>query len=152
MIAHDVPQNRQPRHRHDQSVFHRLLEHHDRIARSLTLLPNGITATTTSDDPDLVALLHDHVTQMHSRMQEGFGLRKWDPAFVEIFAQADKVEMDVTLLPNGVRIVETSDDPNVVKLIQAHGAGINGFVEKGGAAASQATPLPPDYTRVTSGG
>jgi len=142
--------SRQARHRHDQSVFHSLLSKHDKITRELTLLPNGIAARTVSNDPAIVALLHDHATQMHHRMKEGFALRKWDPAFVEIFAQADKVEMELTLIDEGVEVRETSNDPNVVKLIQAHGRGINAFVERGGAAASQETPLPEDYVRVAS--
>jgi len=138
---------RQARHRHDQSVFHTLLDQHHKIRRTLTLLPEGISARTVSDDPEIVALLQDHATQMHRRMTEGFGLRKWDPAFVEIFAQADKVDMELTLIEDGVEIRETSADPNVVKLIQAHGHGINAFVDHGGAAASKETPLPADYVR-----
>ncbi|MGV6813220.1 MAG: hypothetical protein ACWA47_13305 [Brevirhabdus sp.] len=143
--------SRHARHRHDQAVFHELLARHDKITRDLSYLPDGISARTVSSDPEIVSLLHDHVVQMHRRMGEGFGLRKWDPAFVEIFAQADKVQMDLKLIPEGVEVIETSADPNVVKLIQAHGRGINGFVEQGGTAASQATPLPEDYTPAMTG-
>jgi len=141
---------RQERHRRDQGVFHKLLEHHGRITRSLEMLENGILARTLSEDPEVVDLLHEHATQMHRRMGEGFGLRKWDPAFVEIFAQADKVQMDMKLIRDGVEVRETSDDPNVVKLIQAHGRGISAFVARGRAAAGQETPLPDDYERVAS--
>ncbi|MGC8503649.1 MAG: hypothetical protein ACP5MM_02510 [Acidithiobacillus sp.] len=136
------------RHQHDQAVFQTLLRHHDRLQRQVENLPNGIRAVTTSDDPRLVKLLHDHVPAMHHRLQENFGLRHWDPAFVEIFAQRDKVKMEVTLLPNGVLVEETSEDPNVVKLIQAHGVVINLFVRDGFIQGQKISPVPADYRPV----
>ncbi|MGC9370957.1 MAG: hypothetical protein ACP5DX_15575 [Paracoccaceae bacterium] len=139
---------RQRRHQHDQSVFHTLLRRHHELDRQVEDLPNGIRAVTTASAPDLVALLHDHAEQMHRRLQEGFGLRHWDPAFAEIFAQKDKVRMTLARTENGVIAEETSDDPNVVKLIRAHGAVVTGFVRDGGRAAAQPSPLPPDYVRV----
>lgn len=139
---------RAARHQHDQAVFHRLLALHERIQRELEYLPNGIRARTRSDDPEIVALLHDHVPSMKQRLEENFGLRFWDPAFAELFAQHGKIHMELTLLPDGVLIEETSDDPNVVTLIQAHGQIINLFVAHGGAQAQQESPLPTAYQRV----
>ncbi len=139
---------RAARHQHDQAVFHRLLALHEQIERDLELLPNGVRARTRSDNPEIVALLHDHVPSMKQRLEENFGLRFWDPAFAELFAQHDKIHMELTLLPDGVLIEETSEDPNVVELIQAHGQIINLFVAKGGAQAQQESPLPDAYRRV----
>ena len=139
---------RAARHQHDQAVFHRLLALHERIQRELEYLPNGVRARTRADDPEIVALLHDHVPSMKQRLEENFGLRFWDPAFAELFAQHGKIRMELTLLPDGVLIEETSDDPNVVTLIQAHGQIINLFVAHGGAQAQQESPLPAAYQRV----
>ncbi|WP_308389351.1 hypothetical protein [Acidithiobacillus sp. AMEEHan] len=139
---------RAARHQHDQAVFHRLLALHEQIERDLELLPNGVRARTRSDNPEIVALLHDHVPSMKQRLEENFGLRFWDPAFAELFAQHDKIRMELTLLPDGVLIEETSEDPNVVELIKAHGQVINLFVAKGGAQAQQESPLPDSYRRV----
>ncbi len=138
------------RHHNDRDVFHELLRRHDLIRRSVENLPNGIRATTESDDPDLAALIRSHVPEMHRRLEEGFGLRHWDPAFVEIFAQSDKVRLTVTDTDRGVVIEETSDDANVVLLIQAHGTVVTSFVEAGGRAAAQPSPLPEAYQRVAS--
>jgi hypothetical protein len=140
---------RADRHRHDQSVFHTLLARHAEIRRKVTQTAQGIDTLTTSDSPEVVALLHDHAHEMHRRMTEGFGLRHWDPAFAEIFAQKDKVRMQVEILPDGVRVVESSDDPNVVLLIQAHGAQVSRFVAGGAKVAAQESPLPDAYRRVT---
>ena len=137
------------RHRHDQEVFHGLLERHAEISRELVEIENGIEAVTTATAPDLIAALHDHAQAMHRRLTEGFALRRWDPAFAEIFAQKDKVRMQVELRPDGVRVRETSEDPNVVLLIRAHGAVVSAFVARGFAAAQGESPLPETYRRVT---
>ncbi|MEJ2480173.1 MAG: hypothetical protein P8Y78_08330 [Acidihalobacter sp.] len=138
------------RHAHDQQVFHTLLERHRELHREVENLPNGIRSVTTSSNPDLVALLKEHAHVMHRRLQEGFGLRFWDAAFAEIFAQAGAVRMQVNDLSDGVETIETSDDPNVVKLIQAHGQVVSAFVTEGFAAAQRISPLPDDYRRVLS--
>ncbi|MBN2680824.1 hypothetical protein HHS34_008155 [Acidithiobacillus montserratensis] len=140
--------DRVARHQHDQVVFHRLLSLHEHVQRDLELRPDGIRARTRSDDPEVVALLHDHVPAMKQRLHENFGLRFWDPAFAELFAQHDKVEMEISLLPDGVMIEERSTDPNVVTLIQAHGQVINLFVAHGQQQAQQESPLPAEYQRV----
>lgn len=137
--------DRAQRHRRDQAVFHELLRRHGDIRREVVELPNGIRAETWSEEPEIAGLIKGHVREMHRRLGEGFGLRFWDPPFPEIFAQADRVRLVIQETPRGVVIEETSDDPNVVKLIHAHGAVVTGFVEAGGAAASQPTPLPEDY-------
>lgn len=135
---------RRARHQHDQSVFHRMLEHHDALHRELEHIEGGIRAVTTSDDPEIAALIRDHVPAMHQRLEENFTLRRWDPLYVEIFENRDKIHMDVDLLPNGVRVVETSEDPYVARLIQAHGEAVNAFVQQGFQAAQQPAPMPKD--------
>lgn len=138
------------RHRHDQSVFHRLLTFHQAIARQVTEIEGGIEAVTRSDNLELVALIQDHARAMKRRMEEGFGLRHWDPAFVEIFAQAGKVRLEIESLPDGVRVRETSEDPNVTLLIRAHGAVVSAFVARGAKAAATESPLPEAYRRSAS--
>lgn len=139
---------RKARHKRDQSVFHTLLQRHSEIHREIEEVPGGIRARTWTESPDLVGLLQNHVEQMHRRVGEGFGLRFWDPAFAELFAQNHKVKMEVCLTETGVDVLETSDDPNVVKLIRAHGGTVSAFVREGARAAARQSPLPDDYRRV----
>ena len=42
----------------------------------------------------------------------------------------------------GVRVTETSEDPYVVKLIQAHAKVVSGFVERGFVEAKKNPPIP----------
>ncbi|MBN2741734.1 MAG: hypothetical protein JXR35_12620 [Rhodobacteraceae bacterium] len=140
--------DRAQRHHDDQADFHALLKYHDQISRSVTNTPDGIVAETRSDDPAIAALIRKHAHAMHARMVEKWGLRHWDPAFAEIFAQADKVELVLQDLPDGVRAVERSDDPNVAILIRAHGAVVSAFVNGGAKVAAQESPLPEAYIRM----
>jgi len=133
---------RRERHRHDQSVFHRLLERHAAIERQVEKLPSGVRTLTRSDDPEVVALLHEHVPSMHERLHQGFRLRRWDPLYEAIFDRADAIEMQIQLLDDGVEVLEVSDDHYVVALIQAHAEAVSAFVSHGQAAASRPSPMP----------
>jgi len=129
-------------HRHDQSVFHRLLDRHAAIQRRVERIEDGIRTVTTSDDPEVAQLIREHVPAMHRRLQEGFPLRRWDPLYVAIFSARDRIRMAIDLLPDGVRVIETSDDPEVVRIIRAHGEAVTAFVRHGHAAARHPAPLP----------
>ena len=135
-----APERRQ-RHRYDQSVFHRLLERHDAIQRELAHIDGGIRAVTTSDDPEVVALLQDHVPAMHRRLRENFPLRRWDPLYVAIFENRERIRMAIELVPGGVRVEETSANPYVVGLIQAHGEAVTAFARRGHEATGRPSPM-----------
>jgi hypothetical protein len=128
-------------------AIHALLDNHEAIERSVRVLDDGVVTVTTSDDPAITEKIRLHVRQMEQRMKSGHGLRWWDPVFAELFRNHDKVRMEIEEVPGGVRVRETSDDPDVVLLIHQHALrGVSEFVEDGHARARQETPLPEDYT------
>ena len=106
-------------------------------------LPNGVEALTESSDPKIVALLQEHVAAMKVRLEKKWPMRMWDPLFAALFQNADKVTMTVTNTKAGVKIVETSSDPYVVKLLQAHGGAVSGFVKDGMSGMHVSHPAPP---------
>jgi len=57
---------------------------------------------------------------MSARVKEQRPIHMRDPLFREVFAHADKIVMRHENTPKGVKVVETSGDPYVAKLIQAH--------------------------------
>jgi hypothetical protein len=115
----------------DHNVFHLLLQHHEQIKRSVKQLEDGVDTLTESDDPQIAAKIQEHVAAMYKRVEEGTPIRMRDPLFAAVFQNADKIKMEFENTKHGVRVVETSDDPYVARLIQAHAEVVNRFVKRG---------------------
>lgn len=130
------------RFREDREVFHYLLENHVKIRRTVTKLPNGVSTVTESDDPNVVPKIQEHVHWMKERVEKNEPIRNRDPLFAELFRHADKIEMKVEQTEKGVKVTETSNDPKVAKLIQAHAEVVSGFVAKGFDEAQRSHPVP----------
>jgi SAM-dependent methyltransferase len=129
--------------RADQEVFHYLLARHTEIDRTVKPLDNGVETVTESDQPEVAKKIQEHVAAMHKRVQEGRGLRYWDDLFAAIFRKHASITMSVENTKKGVRVIETSDDPTVVALIQAHAEVVSKFVSLGFEEARRNHPLPP---------
>ncbi len=65
-----------------------------------------------------------------------------DSRFAELFKHTDKIKMVYENTKTGVKVTETSDDPYVAKLIQAHAKAVSGFVERGFAEAMKNHAVP----------
>jgi hypothetical protein len=70
---------------------------------------------------------------MYARVKEARPIHRRDPLFRAVFEHASQIAMRHDLTPKGVRVIETSTDPYVVKLIQAHAEVVNLFVKNGRA-------------------
>jgi hypothetical protein len=129
-------------------LIHTLLGNHDKITRTVREIPGGVETTTTSPDAATARDIRTHVRQMKQRMEAGRPIRMWDPLFVELFRHHDKVKMEVADVPGGVRVTETSDDPQVTLLIRQHATrGVDEFVARGWDRAHQPTTLPAGYRK-----
>ena len=127
-------------HAYDRDVWQTLLYHHGKIRRTVTALPDGLAAVTESDDPAVATLIKDHALAMQVRMTEGLAIRTWDPVFKELFERHGKVKLAVMLTEKGVSITETTADPETLKLLRAHSAGITDMVREGSRASQRETP------------
>lgn len=135
-----------PQMMRDMRVIHALLANHGRIRREVQDIPGGVRATTTSDDPEVAQLIRRHVRQMKARLAEGRPIRRGDPVFRELFRRREDIRLEVEEIPGGVRVVETSDDPEVTLLIRQHAhRAVSEFVEGGMTRAMRPTPLPEGY-------
>jgi hypothetical protein len=126
----------------DMQVIHFLFDQHSQVTRRVNFTDDGIEAITESADPTVRAQLRKHVRAMKQRLDQRQPLRQWDPLFAAIFEHAAKIRLDVFDTPNGVRIVETSTDPAVVRIIHAHAHAVSGFVTEGGANMHKSHPVP----------
>lgn len=138
------------RHAADQQVFHFLLENHERITRTVTELQNGVETLTESEVPAIADKIKEHVEWMQYRIENTNPIRMRDPLFAEIFRQTDKIKMIHEDTEKGVKVTETSDDPYVAKLIQAHAKAVSGFVERGFAEAMKNHAIPSDKQTTSS--
>jgi hypothetical protein len=148
LTARPAPQGKGPglrkdaAHRADMELFHFLLDHRSEITRKVTKLPNGVETLTESANPKVVEKLQAHVRSMYERVKAGRPIHARDPLFAEIFRHADKITMKVEKTEKGVKVIETSDDPHVARLIQAHAEVVNLFLKNGRAEMRKNHPLP----------
>lgn len=126
----------------DRDLFHFLLENRARIRRTVKEIPGGVDTLTESEDPKIAAAIRDHVASMYRRVEEGRPIHLRDPLFAEIFRHTDKIRMEVKKTDGGVRVRETSKDPYVAKLIQAHAKVVSAFLKNGHAEVMKNHPLP----------
>ena len=138
----------------DRGVWIQLLSDHAKIRRTVVHRQEGdlgiVEAVTESDDPAVAARIIDHALAMQVRMKSGARVRAWDPVFRELFDRHDSVQIEVTPTEKGVRIVESSRDPEAIALLRAHAIGVSEFVRHGHEAGGRETarfsvgaPLPP---------
>ena len=76
-------------------------------------------------------MIQNHVESMYKRVESGNPIHMRDPLFAAIFGNASKISMKVKRTKKGVRVVETSTDPYVAELIQAHADVLNLFIANG---------------------
>ncbi|MBI2807809.1 MAG: hypothetical protein HYX68_22740 [Planctomycetes bacterium] len=119
-----------------------LLFNHEKIKRTVKRLPNGVETVTTSGDEAVAGKIQVHVKAMYERLQKKQAIRPMDPLFAAIFENADKIDIEITKLPDGLRVKETSKDAYAVMLIHAHADVVDRFVQEGMAAMMKMTPAP----------
>jgi hypothetical protein len=126
----------------DRDAFHFLLTNRKDITRTVKETKTGVETLTESDKPEVAKKIKEHVTAMHQRVKTGKGIHYRDPLFAEIFKHHDKIVMTVERTEKGVKVTETSDDPYVAKLIQAHARVVSKFIENGFDEAHKNHELP----------
>jgi hypothetical protein len=76
-------------------------------------------------------MIQTHVEAMYDRMEHANPIRMRDPIFRAVFANANKIKMEVEHTDQGVRVRETSDDSYVVKLVQEHAKLVSLWLKNG---------------------
>lgn len=126
----------------DMQTIHQLFANHKSFKRTIKNTSSGIEVLTESTDPKAVPLLQEHVAAMKVRLEKKQPIRQGDPLFAVLFDNADKVKMSVENTKTGVKIIETSDDPYTVKILQAHAQAVSGFVRDGMPGMMRRHPAP----------
>lgn len=127
-------------HAQDMVAIHALLSDSTKVKRTTKHVPGGVSTVTESNDSKVTRLIQQHTAAMQKRLTEGRPIRDWDPLFAALFERHDKIKLVVTNTKKGVAVTETSDDPEVVALIRAHAAAVDGFVKRGTAGIAHDAP------------
>lgn len=109
-----------------------LFERHAEITRATEYLSDGIIDTTVSSNPKTAKLIQAHVIEMYSRLADNrpfpYPMSNSVPA---MFVNSTKYQRNYKLLPTGIQVTETSDDPEMVKVIYAHARELDRFAKEG---------------------
>lgn len=103
------------------------------ITRTVENLPNGIRTVTSSSDPEVMAALTSHVSGMIGRVDA-----KDDPQiFIQsptldiFFERSELLESSIDVTEEGIVVVQTSTDPELVAALHAHAAEVSAMAERG---------------------
>ena len=111
----------------------KIFQNHKEIKRTVANIENGIKTETYSDNEEIRAAIVNHVTLMVTRIQENRNPKVMiqSPTLDVLFRYHDKIETEIELTDTGISVLQTSEDPKVVELLQKHAAEINDMVERG---------------------
>ncbi len=126
----------------DHQIIFYLLEHRNEIKRKVVKTANGIETLTESQNPEVTAKIQTHVAAMYKRVENVQPIHMRDPLFRALFSNAKKIKMEMKLTPHGIQVMESSNDPFTVKLIQAHADVVSLFLKNGFAEVRKNHPVP----------
>lgn len=116
----------------------------DKITRQVTVLKNGIETVTESDDPKIAEQIRQHVATMYKRIEDGKPLMMMShqPVFGELIKHAKHIQFKSEKTAKGIKVIETSDDPYVAKLLHTHAELVTKFIKEGMETMMKPLPLP----------
>ncbi len=103
------------------------------IYREAENLPNGIRTVTWSDDPQVMEALTRHVTGMIARVEAGDDPQIFiqSPTLDIFFARYEGLETDIEITEDGIEVLQTSDDPELVAAMHTHAAEVSDMADRG---------------------
>lgn len=109
------------------------------ITREVEIRSNGIRTVTRSSDPDVMAALVSHSVGMIDRVHD-----KNDPKIIiqsptldAFFLHGDEILSDVSVEDEGLVVIQTSENPDLVKALQVHAAEVTAMADRGMAAVHE---------------
>ena len=119
--------------RGDMTTIHAMFAARDKITRTVTNLPDGAETVTESADDAIASLIQEHVPAMEGRVNRNDPLppMTFHPLFIQLIKHADDVTLTYEATDHGVKVKYTSDDPDVVLVIQEHAQLVSRFIKNG---------------------
>ena len=105
----------------------------DTITREVINLPNGIRTITSSSDENVMDALVSHVLGMIDRVENGDDpkIMIQSPTLDIFFARGDAITTEIDVTGEGIIVIQTSDDPDLVDALQIHAADVTDMADRG---------------------
>ncbi len=103
------------------------------LSRKVTNLPDGIRTVTSSSDEEVMANLVSHVTGMINRVEEGRDpqIMIQSPTLDIFFVRGDAIHSEIEVTDEGIVVVQTSKDPEIVAALQKHAGEVSDMAARG---------------------
>ena len=103
------------------------------FTREVTNLPDGIRTVTQSSNPEVMASLVSHVTGMIGRVETMDDPKIYiqSPTLDIFFQRGDAIKSEIEVTEEGIVVVQTSTDPEVVAALQTHAAEVSDMAARG---------------------
>jgi hypothetical protein len=110
------------------------------ITREVTNMPDGIRTVTVSSDDDVMAALVSHVVVMVDRVERGDDpeILIQSPTLDIFFARGDSIQTEIDFTDEGIVVVQTSNDPEVVAALHLHADEVTDMADRGMEAVHEA--------------
>ncbi|MDA9780531.1 hypothetical protein N9B84_06265 [Amylibacter sp.] len=117
-----------------------MFENFDTISREVTNLPNGIRTVTRSTDESVMAVLVSHIIGMLDRVERGDDPQIFiqSPTLDILFLNGAEMQSQIDVTDEGIVVVRTSTDPDVVAALHIHAAEISDMADRGMQAVHEA--------------
>jgi hypothetical protein len=103
------------------------------FTREVTNLPDGVRTVTQSSNPEVMASLVSHVTGMIGRVETMDEPKIYiqSPTLDIFFQRGDAIKSEIEVTEEGIVVVQTSTDPEVVAALQTHAAEVSDMAARG---------------------
>ncbi|MDC0012785.1 hypothetical protein OAE29_05950 [Octadecabacter sp.] len=110
-----------------------LFNNFDTITREVENLPNGIRTVTRSSDADVMDALVNHSVGMIDRVGQldDPKLLIQSPTLDIFFLQGEEIVSEVSIEDEGLIVVQTSENPQIVEALQVHAAEVSAMADQG---------------------
>ena len=117
-----------------------MFENFDTITREVTNLPNGIRTVTRSSDEEVMAVLVSHIVGMVDRVARGDDPKIFiqSPTLDVLFANGAEMESQINVTEEGIVVVRTSTNPDVVAALHIHAVEVSDMADRGMQAVHDA--------------
>ena len=103
------------------------------IDRTVEILPDGIRTVTHSSQPEVMDVLVSHVVGMIDRVERGDDpkIMIQSPTLDIFFEHPDQMSSKVDVTAEGVIVVQTSENPEIVAALHLHAAEVSAMADRG---------------------